>query len=45
MKTMKNVKYIDNGHIGLGMSNRSKLHLNRFGTIQLVKNYQEILKA
>ena len=27
------------------MLNRSKLHLNRFGTIQLVKNYREILKT
>ena len=27
------------------MLNRSKLHLNRFGTIQLVKNYHEILKT
>ena len=26
----KNVKYIDNGNIGLGILNRSKLHLNRF---------------
>ena len=42
--TRKNVKYIDHGNIGLDMLNRSKLHLNRFGTIQLVKNYREILK-
>ena len=27
------------------MLNQSKLHLNRFGTIQLVKNYHEILKT
>ena len=27
------------------MLNRSKLHLNRFGTVQLVKNYREILKT
>ena len=40
--TRKNVKYIDYGNIDLGMSNRSKLHLNRFGTFQLVKNYREI---
>ena len=33
IRTRKNVKYIDNGNIGLGMLNRSKLHLNRFGTI------------
>ena len=39
------MKNIDNGNIGLGMLNRSKLHLNRFGTIQLVKTYREILKA
>ena len=45
IRTRKNVKYIDNGNIGLDMLNRSKLHLNRFGTIQLVKNYREILKA
>ena len=45
IRTRKNVKYIDNGNIGLGMLNRSKLHLNRFGTIQLVKNYREILKT
>ena len=44
-KTMKSRKYIDNGNIGLGMLNRSKLHLNRFGAIQLVKNYCEILKT
>ena len=41
----KNVKYIDNGNIGLGMLNRSKLHMNVFGTVQLVKNYREILKT
>ena len=45
IRTRKNVKYIDNGNIGSGMLNRSKLHLNRFGTIQLVKNYREILKT
>ena len=45
IRTRKNVKYIGNGKIGLDMLNRSKLHLNRFGTIQLVKNYREILKA
>ena len=44
-RTRKNVKYIDNGNIGLGMLNRSKLQLNRLVTIQLVKNYREILKA
>ena len=44
IRTRKNVKYIDNGNIGLDMSNRGKLHLNRFGTIQLVKNYREILE-
>ena len=43
-RTRKNVKYIDNGNIGLRMLNRSKLYLNIFGTIQLVKNYREILK-
>ena len=43
-RTRKYVKYIDNGNIGLGMLNWTKLHLNRFGTIQLVKNYREILK-
>ena len=45
LRTRKNVKYIDNGNIGLDMLNRSKLHLNRFGTIQLGKNYREILKT
>ena len=45
IRTRKNVKYIDNGNIGLDMLNRSKLHLNRFGTIQLVKNYRDILKT
>ena len=45
IRTRKNVKYIDNGNIGLDMLNRSKLHLNRFGTIQLAKNYRETLKA
>ena len=39
------MKYIDNKKIGLGVLNRSKLHLNRVGTIQLVKNYCEILKT
>ena len=33
-----------NDIIGLGMLNRSKLHLNWTGAIQLVKNYREILK-
>ena len=45
IRTRKNVKYIDNGSIGLGMLNRSKVHLNIFGTIQLLKNYREILKT
>ena len=45
IRTRKNVKYIDNGNIGLGMLNRSKVHLNIFGTIQLLKNYREILKT
>ena len=45
IRTRKIVKYIDNGNIGLDILNRSKLHLNRFGTIQLVKNYREILKT
>ena len=44
-RTRKNVKYIDNGNIGLDMLNRSKLHLNRYGAIQLVKNYLEVLKT
>ena len=41
IRTRKNVKYIDNGffNIDLDMLNQSKLHLNRFCTIQLVKNY------
>ena len=42
-RTRKNVKYIDNGNIGLGMLNRSKLHLNSIPF--LVKNYREILKT
>ena len=45
IRTRKNAKYMDNGNTGLDMLNRSKLHLNRFGTIQLVKNYREILKT
>ena len=45
IRTRKNVKYIDNGNAGLGMLNWSKLDLNRFGTIQLVKNYRENLKT
>ena len=45
IRTRKKVKYIDNGNNGLGMLNPSNLHLNRFGTIQLVKNYRGILKA
>ena len=36
-RTRKNVKYTDNGSIVLGRLNRSKLHLNRFCTIHLVK--------
>ena len=44
-RTRKNVEYIGNGDIGLGMLNWTKLHLNRFGTIQLVKNYCKILKT
>ena len=42
IRTRKNIKYIDNGNIGLDKLNWSKLHSNRFGTIQLVKNYREI---
>ena len=45
IRTRKNVKYIDNGNIGLDMLNQGKLHFNRFGSIQLVKNYREILKT
>ena len=45
IRTRKNAKYLDNGNIGLGMLNRSKLYLNRFGTIQLIQNYREILKV
>ena len=45
MKTRKNVKYIYNGNICLSILNRSKLHLNRFGTMQLIKGYREILKV
>ena len=37
IRTRKNVKYIDDVNIGLDMLNWSKLHLNRFGRIQLVK--------
>ena len=44
IRTRKNDEYVNNENIGLGMLNRSKLHLNRFGTIQVVKNYREILK-
>ena len=44
-RTRKNVKYIHDENIGLCMLNRSKFHLNRFGTVQLVKNYREILKT
>ena len=45
IRTRKNVKYIDNGKISLDVLNRSNLHLNRFGMIQLVRNYREILKT
>ena len=45
IRNRKNVKYIDKGNIVLGSLNRNKLRLNRFATIQLVKNYREILKA
>ena len=46
IRTRKSVKYIDNGNLGLGMLlHYIFLHLNRFGTIQLVKNYSEILKT
>ena len=44
IRTRKNGKYVDNGNIGLDMLNRNKFYLNRFGTIQLAKNYREILK-
>ena len=37
IRSRKNVKFIDNGNIDLDMLNRSNLHLNRFGTIQLIK--------
>ena len=33
IRNSKNVKYIDNGNISLGMLNWSKLHLSKFGTI------------
>ena len=33
IRARKTVKYINNGNIGLGMLNRSKLRLNKFGTI------------
>ena len=29
IRTRKNVKYVDNGNIGLDMLNRSKLHLKQ----------------
>ena len=45
IRARKTVKYLNNGNIGLGMLNRSKLHLNKFGTIQLVKNYRGNLKT
>ena len=38
IRARKKGEYIDNGNISLGMLNRSKLHLNIFGTIQLVKS-------
>ena len=38
-------EHIEVENIRLGMLNRSKLQLNRFGTILQVKNYREILKA
>ena len=44
IRTRKNMKYIDNGNISLGTLNRSEFHLNRFVTIQLVKNCREIFK-
>ena len=37
IRTRKNVKYIDNGNIGFGILNQSKLHLNKFGTINWLK--------
>ena len=40
-RTRKNVKYIDNENFGLGMLNRSKLHLNGLGAIQVVRNYRQ----
>ena len=45
IRTKKKVKHIDNGNIGLDKLKQSKLHLNRFGTIQLVKTYREISKT
>ena len=44
IRTRKNAKYIDNENISLGTLNRSEFHLNRFVTIQLVKNCGEIFK-
>ena len=44
-KPKKTVKYIDKWNVGLDMLNWSKIHLNRFGMIQLVKNYRKIIKA
>ena len=44
IRTRKNAKYIDNENISLGTLNRSEFHLNRFVTIQLVKNCREIFK-
>ena len=45
IRTKKIAKYIDNGNIDVGMLNHSKLYLNRFGTIQLIKNYHKIFKT
>ena len=45
IRTKKKVKHIDNGNIGLDKLKQSKLHLNRFGTVQLVKTYREVSKT
>ena len=37
------IHIIDNGNINLEMLNRGKLHLNRYGSIQLAKNFRNAI--
>ena len=40
----KEIKFITNSNIDVSFLNRSKLHFNKSGTVQLVKNVSQVLK-